>query len=33
MEDVCRLLEEAGARFYAAIEDSPEAVDLDFVDL
>ena len=33
MEDVCRLLEEAGARFYAAVEDSPEAVELDFVDL
>ena len=33
MEDVCRLLEEAGARFYAAVEDSPEAVELGFVDL
>ena len=32
MEDVCRLLEEPGARFYAAIEDSPEAVELDFAD-
>lgn len=28
MEDVCRVLEEAGARFYAAVEDSPEAVEL-----
>jgi hypothetical protein len=28
MEDVCRVLEEGGARFYAAIEDSPEAVEL-----
>lgn len=32
MEDVCRLLEETGARFYAAIEDSPEAVELGFTD-
>ena len=28
MEDVCRVLEEAGARFYAVIEDCPEAVEL-----
>jgi hypothetical protein len=25
---VCRVLEEGGARFYATIEDSPEAVEL-----
>jgi hypothetical protein len=28
MEDVCRVLEEAGARFYAVVEDCPEAVEL-----
>lgn len=28
MEDVCQILQEAGARFNAAIEDSPEAVEL-----
>jgi hypothetical protein len=28
MEGVCRVLEEAGARFYAVIEDCPEAVEL-----
>lgn len=28
MEDVCRVLEEAGARFYATIEDNPEPVEL-----
>lgn len=28
MEDVCRVLEEAGAHFYAVIEDSPEAVEM-----
>lgn len=28
MDDVCQILQEAGARFYAAIEDSPEAVEL-----
>jgi hypothetical protein len=28
MEDLCRVLEEGGAQFYAAIEDSPEAVEL-----
>jgi hypothetical protein len=28
MEDVCRVLEEGGARFYANVEDSPEAVEL-----
>lgn len=33
MEDVCRVLEEAGARFYAVIEDCPEAVDLNLTDL
>lgn len=29
MEDVCRVLEKAGARLYATIQDSPEAVELD----
>lgn len=33
MEDVCRVLEEAGARFYALIEDCPEAVELNLTDL
>jgi hypothetical protein len=28
MEDVCCVLKEAGARFYAVIEDCPEAVEL-----
>ena len=28
MEDVCRVLEEAGARYYAVIEDCPEAVEM-----
>lgn len=28
MENVCRVVEEAGARFYAVIEDCPEAVEL-----
>lgn len=28
MEDVCRVLEEAGAQFYGVIEDCPEAVKL-----
>lgn len=28
MDDVCEILKEAGARFYVAIEDSPEAVEL-----
>jgi hypothetical protein len=28
MEEVCQVLEEGGARFYANVEDSPEAVEL-----
>lgn len=32
MEDVCRVLEEGGARFYAAIEDCPEVVEMNLCD-
>jgi hypothetical protein len=31
MEEVCQVLEEGGARFYANVEDSPEAVELNLV--
>jgi hypothetical protein len=29
MEDVCRVLEESGAQFYATIDQCPEAVEFD----
>jgi hypothetical protein len=31
MEEVCQVLEEGGARFYANVEDSPEAVELNLI--